>query len=243
MSRRAARRGRVGGVPVLVITSPLQIPGIAAWYRMDLLVTQAGTVSAWGDSSGTGDANKNLAQATAGKRPTYTASDAAYNNQPTASYAAASLQELDSAAWAAALVQPYTIFVVGNDAGAGTPGWVSNAASGAGAINYGNGSANMNAYAGSFLSSTLGANAAKKMVGALYSGASSAIWENSSTATATGNAGAASLTDIVVGANPGSGIFLNGKIAEVVVYSRALNAMETRALVAYFAARYAMAIS
>lgn len=242
MNRRFERRViRAGGAPVLVITSPLQITGIAAWYRMDLLVTQAGTVSAWGDSSGTGDANKNLAQATGGKQPTYTATDAAYNNKPTASYASASLQELDSAAWAAALTTPYTIFVVGNYDGVGTSQGLVGDSTGLVQFVFGNGATGINAFSGSFLNYAASDSAAKKVVAAVF-GASGSLYDTSKTVKASGSTGTYSLTRAFIGVDAGAH-YLNGKIAEVIIYSRALSGSEINAVLNYCALRYAITLT
>ena len=231
----------MGGIAGISITSPLQLSGIAAWYRMDLLVTQAGTVSAWGDSSGTGDANKNLAQATAGKRPTYTAADAAYNNQPTATYAAASLQELDSAAWAAALTAPYTMFVVGNSDGAATAQGLVGDPTNVVQFVLRNGGAGINIYAGAFLNAGMADSASPKIWAAVVNGASSTIYDSAKTAKATGNAGSNSLSRVFAGVDA-TGHYLNGKIAEIIVYSRALSAAEINAVMNYCGSRYAITV-
>lgn len=240
MNRRVSRRSTRVPSGILAITSPLQIPGIAAWYRMDLLVTQAGTVSAWGDSSGTGDANKNLAQATAGKRPTYTAADAAYNNQPTATYAGASLQELDSAAWSAALSAPYTVFVVGNyDGGVGAEGWVGDSTNLVQLV-INNGGTGTGAYSGAFIQSGMANAATPKIICAVF-GTSGAIYDTARTARATGTTGTNALSRIFVGVDAG-GHYINGTIAEVIVYSRALSAAEINAVMNYCGNRYAITV-
>lgn len=231
-----------GGGSSVSTFSPIAITGIAAWWRGDLGKTIATGVSQWNDQSGIGDTNRNLVQAVGAKQPTVNATDAAYNNQTTLSFASASSQQLDSAGnWSAALSQPYSIFLVGQDGGAGFQGWASNTASSV-AINYGNGSANMVMYAGSFLASTLGAVATPKMVGATFDGASSKIYESARTPRNTGAAGATALAQLTLGANPGAGIFLNGKIAEAVVYSKALSVGEIDSLSTYFSSRYGLTI-
>jgi hypothetical protein len=229
-----------GGASLFV---PTDITGIAGWWRADLLVTQAAlAVSAWGDSSGSGDASRILVQSVAGKKPTINATDAAYNNQSTLSFASASSQQLDSTgAWVSALSQPYTIFLVGQDGGAGFQGWASNTGSSV-QISYGNGSANMVMYAGSFLASNQGASSSPKVVGAVFNGATSDIYEGARTPRATGDAGATALAQLTIGAIPGAGLFLNGKIAECVVYSKALSAPEIDQLCTYLTDRYAIGI-
>jgi len=230
---------RMPGGPLF---TPAFISGLAGWWRADRGVTIATGVSQWNDQSGIGDTNRNLVQAVGAKQPTVNATDAAYNNQTTLSFASASSQQLDSAGnWSAALSQPYSIFLVGQDGGAGFQGWASNTASSV-SISYGNGSANMVMYAGSFLASNQGASSSPKMVGAIFDGATSKIYENARTPRNTGAAGATALAQLTLGANPGGGIFLNGKIAEAVVYSKVLSAAEIDQLCTYFTGRYALAI-
>jgi hypothetical protein len=89
-----------------------QLPNFAAWYRADLGVTLNGsTVSAWADQSGSGDSNRNLAQATAGNQPTYVAADSTFNGQPTLSFGGA--HWLVSGTWASPPSAPTTVYLVG----------------------------------------------------------------------------------------------------------------------------------
>ncbi len=223
--------------------APTSITGLELWVRGDLGVTQvAGAVSSWADQSGKGDANRNLVQSVAGKKPTLNAIDAAWNNQATLSFASASSQQLDSAGnWAPALAQPFTLILVGEDGGAGFQGWASNTASSL-QVNYGNGSADMVGYAGSFLASNQGGTSARKMVAVSFNGVSSAIYENARTARATGAIGATGLDQLTLGCCPGVGIYLNGKLAEALVYSKVLSPGEIDALCSYLASRYSLTI-
>jgi ribosomal protein S18 acetylase RimI-like enzyme len=84
--------------------------GATAWYRADLEWAAA----LWEDQIDD-DPNKDLVQAAGGAQPTRTASDPAFGNQSTINFAGA--QNMASIAWASALVQPSTMFVVGRDDG------------------------------------------------------------------------------------------------------------------------------
>jgi hypothetical protein len=64
------------GTPLSLITS---VP-VIQWVRGDLGVTQAGTVSQWDDQTTNA---YHFTQATSGKRPVYTATDATLGNLPT----------------------------------------------------------------------------------------------------------------------------------------------------------------
>jgi hypothetical protein len=209
---------------------------------MDLLVTQAGTVSAWGDSSGTGDANKNLTQATGAKRPTYNATDAAYNNQPTASYVAASSQELDSTAWAAALTAPYTLFAVGNGDGTASAQGIVGDSTNLVQLVLNNGGTGPTIYAGTSLPASTANSSSPRIWCAVVNGASGAIYENSRTAKATGATGTNALSRTMIGVDA-TAHFHNGKIAEVIVYSRALSSAEISAVLRYCSTRYAIALT
>lgn len=60
--------------------TPKSIANLAAWYRADLGITLNGsTVSAWADQSGNGN---NVTQGTANKQPLFVASDSNVNNKP-----------------------------------------------------------------------------------------------------------------------------------------------------------------
>ena len=69
---------RAGGGVIPAAFSPITVANNKAWYRADL----GASVSAWLDQSGTGDANKNAAQAVGAIQPSLAAS-AAFNNQQT----------------------------------------------------------------------------------------------------------------------------------------------------------------
>ncbi len=80
--------------------SPLSLAPLA-WYRSDLVTESGGVVSAWPDQSGNGH---HLTQADAGKRPAYSASDAAFGGKPSINF-----DETDDLLTSAAtIVQPDT---------------------------------------------------------------------------------------------------------------------------------------
>jgi hypothetical protein len=84
---------------------------------------------------------------------------------------------------------------------------------------------------------------AKHVFAAVANGASSAVYvDDSQNANATGTAGD-SWNAIEVGATLGGNNLLNGKVAEIITYSRALSASERKTLFAYLGARYGIATS
>lgn len=93
----------------------------AFWLQHGVGVTHiAGKVTAWLDSSGSGDANKNATGTGTGvARPTYNAADSAWNNLPTVSLNSSLAEYLYTGTWAAPLVAPFTIILLGqSDEGA-----------------------------------------------------------------------------------------------------------------------------
>jgi hypothetical protein len=76
----------------------------------------------------------------------------------------------------------------------------------------------------------------------VFDGASSSLAANGGTA-ATGNIGVRAVDGFTIGATRNSDGFLNGDIAEVIAYSRVLNAAERRIVENYLSARYAIAIT
>lgn len=91
-SGRVASSGRVAMASR--ITSPLDLPNLAYWFRADLGVsTTGGKVTNWLDQSGNGH---HVSQSTDSQRPTFNASDANFNNQSTFTFANASSTQLDN---------------------------------------------------------------------------------------------------------------------------------------------------
>lgn len=223
------------------IFTPASVSGVLAWYRADLGVTTSTGVSGWSDQSGSGDAGRNLTQATGTKQPSVNASDASYKNKPTLSFASGSGQYLTSGAWSTgSMSEPYTIFIVGNDDGTSTNQvFVDNqiGASGESLLwNLGG------VYAVGAVSSGIAASATPKVIIAQHNGASSSINVSASTATPI-SAPSETMTGITAGASIAPGTYLNGKIAEMAFWARALTPTEVAALNTYAHNRYGILIS
>jgi len=228
----------------ILILNPLAIPNCVAWYRADLGVTIATGVSAWADQSGSGDANKNVAQATGSKQPTRNTSDAAYNLKPTLSFASAALQNLASGAWAVAPPKPCTVFFVGNDDGSATnQAAIDDLASYGMLLETNEGAAvGFDIYAGAQLNSGVARSASPRVYGAIFNGATSQTFVSANTASATGAAGTAGATGITLGSTHNNASYWNGKLAEIAVYNRVISASEISQLNAYLGTRYAITI-
>lgn len=225
--------------------NPTSLSGLAAWYRADLGVTVATGVSAWADQSGNGDANRNIAQATAGKQPTLTASDAAYNNKPTLSFLRASAQGLTAGGlWSIALAQPYTLFACGNTDGVAPQQDFCDGFASGNRCEFGGVGAFESVFAGASTVTAAAAMSAKGVFAALVNGATSNLYASAVTPIATGlNPGSVSVTALNLGyAFDNASDALNGKIAEFIVYNRALKSAEIFAVMSYLGSRYTITI-
>jgi len=218
--------------------SPRNISGLALWLRADKGVTIATGVSSWADQSGNGNT---ATQATGSAQPTRNASDASYNNQATLSFASAASQFLATGA-TPSLSQPFSIVVVGNDSGAAA---IQALADDKAATLYfaNNGSGHYYLSGGLNVTTNAAASNTPKVLIATINGASTTIRLSAATPDVTGNIGAATLTGVSIGCI-GNGVsgFLNGKIAEVAVYSKALSVAEVAAINNYANKRYGISI-
>ena len=219
--------------------SPPLLSGLQLWLRADKGITIATGVSSWQDQSGIGDPNRNVVQPTGGNQPTYTASDSVYNNKPTLGFASASSQTIASGVWTSGLTNPETIFYVGNDDGTTTRQFYITTTPG-GNPNFEHLTTEM--YNGN-LPKTITTSAAS-VVGGVYDGTSSSLYVNTTTPV-TGDAGVApaTMTKIFLGSNVASGLFLNGKMAEVIIYNRTLSTAEIVAVLSYLSFRYNVSVS
>lgn len=211
-----------------------------AWWRSDLLVTQSGNVSAWGDSSGVGDANRNAAQGTGANQPIYNATDANFSNNPSLTFEAN--DKLITGTWSAAIAQACTVFLCARQdaAVAGRYAFDSLADPPQFAL-FGDGAYASHQYAGTDNSV---ANSAGTHVWILeYNGASSKQFIDSTTATVTGDASTNGATGISIG-NYASGTANGGwTIAELGVYSSILSAGNRALLTNYLGTRYGVTIT
>jgi hypothetical protein len=219
---------------------PTNISNCILWLRADKGTTIATGVSQWNDQSGNGH---NVTQSTGSKQPTLNASDSNYNYQSTLSFASANAQVMLSSAWSNN--QPTTIFVVGNMSGSNGGeaffDWTSTELT----IYNGNSGTHVVAYAGVGVSGTISSTSVPAAYAAIYNTTSSSIYQNNSQiALATGDAGSSNGTgQMSVGALVGTVDFLNGKIAEMLVYSGVLSTSNIQQVFAYFGSRYALSVS
>ncbi len=226
------------------LLDPSAISNLITWFKADALSLSDNTpVSSWSPSSG---AETAALTASGANRPVYRTNRV--NSLPSVVFTATSSQNMDTGAWVTARPVPNTVFFVGKFtttngnfytgrsgvfcyAGAGAGGTLT---TGAGATNEMTSSASLG---------TTNFNVA----GVMYNGTSSAIYLNSRTPTTAGTTGtgaAASLPGLRLGTNSaGTGTFLDGEIAEILVYNRALTSTEITSVVTYLGGKYNIAIA
>lgn len=235
------------GTGAVLKAVPLRVSGLKAWFRADLGITLNGSnVSAWADQSGTGDANKHLTQGTAANQPLWAASDASYNGKPTLTFDGIS-EQMASGTWAAALTQPHTIYCVGQNANAGVyRNFVDGITTGARSIARARaGGARAGFYAGTADVDGTSTTNVPRVITYVFSGAASALYNVSTgTSETAASPGTQGFTGMRVGSDwNATGQYLDGKIAEIIIYSGAHD-LATRTLIRdYLAARYGITIT
>lgn len=101
----AASPGAMGGPGFGLSTfSPADLSPFG-WYRADVATIDGGVVSSWTDQSGNG---RHLTQATAGRRPVRTASNAGLGNRPSIDFDG----DNDQLRWTGTMGQPLHYFMV-----------------------------------------------------------------------------------------------------------------------------------
>lgn len=232
----------VGTPPI----QPSSIPNLALWTRADMGITAS--VSAWTDQSGSGDANRNVVQATASHQPFRNPNNAAGNGQPSIHFTQNPFEYLSMVGtWSnAPIAQPYTMIVVGSDSGSGTNVFLGD---------YNGDNWYLTGYGG-FYGASVGAtllgttpdSTSLKVIMIEANDPSSTIRVNDLTAEAftsgSGSAGFGNLPQFQVGgASMGSAGPLLGDIFEVIVYRGLISSSNRSALIkGYLAPRYGLTI-
>ncbi len=229
------------------IFTPSNIPGLTAWYDAALGVTKDGgnRVSAWANQVA-GDANTNLAQATAGYQPLWNTSDPNLNSKPSITFAKARSDELVSGTWSTPLAQPATWLVIGrltsfSATGAtvlsGHVGGYENAI----AWYTSNGTSVL--YAGTSLFSTTAYTAPLNFIRvSVFNGTNSRDYVNT-VSPLIGNAGTQGIQVLRVGGSPGTTAYdFDGEVTEILAYNRALTDDEIESLIDYAQNKYGVSI-
>lgn len=217
--------------------SPSQLSLLKVWIRADDVAGADGAaVSAWADQSGNGN---NFAQGTGANQPLIKHS--ILNGHKVVRFDGSN-DFMKTAAFGAALSQPTTIFTVGKAVGTAvaqtfhdgiavgnrhllqkttTPQWLSNAGS---SISGGTADDSFHVFS------------------SVYDGANSAVYRDG-TLVASGNAGAHTLTGVIIGARyDETAQRLNGDIAELIVVNRLMTNQERKQVSRYLGQKYALSV-
>lgn len=213
--------------------TPATPSGLLLWLRADLGVTIGTGVSAWADQSGSGN---NVSQATGSKQPTLNASDAAYNNQKTLTFASASTQVMQSAALAGGSLSTFTAMIVGNDDG--TNAYYLSDIPGNTYVVYTQ-FGDYRAAGTVALDSGVAIATGPRVFIIVCNGASSSIFISANTAKASGNLGTTTFASVDLGY---AGNYLNGKIAEVAIWNGVKTPTDINNALAYAGSRYGISI-
>lgn len=217
------------------VTLPSQVPDLKAWFDADaaetIVTNQPGQVIRWLDKSGEGNA---IAIPPAGIAPLTGANTINEKNVITFSGAESLFRDNFNGG---ALGQPNTMFIVLrlSDDAVDTDIFIDSTFSNQRNALFATPVRGLSMYGGALISSN--ADAIKTghpyLFGAEFNGAMSKGYINKAL-TLMGNAGPQSMGGIILGASSFNQNHLNGDIAEVCIYNRKLNEVETKALQDYF---------
>lgn len=214
---------------------PTDIAGNVLWLRADLGITIGTGVSTWADQSGN---SANATQATGSKQPTV--ASAQINGRDALHFVAASSQYMTGSF--ASSITTATLFVVGNQS-ADSQGYfeadpVNVVNTGLSTFNTGGSQFVRRTTTGHDATATASLNANQVITGMVQSTRTD-IWTNGTAGTAnTDTVTLASLNNYRIGSIAQDLFFLNGYIAEVIVYNSALSSSDRQKVEAYLRNRW-----
>lgn len=195
------------------------------------------------DLSGLGNASRNLVVV---GTPTFTLTDAAFNNYPTYAFPNATAPALVSGPWSTALAQPATIYVVGQG-GAAITAFFMDGIDVANRMAVATVGSQLGCFGGTgfILANISFAYNAKHITCSILNGASSSFYvDGFTTAAATGNTGTNGIAGITIGNSYNLLTAAGGlKVAEVVVFSGAHTLPQRSRMMKYLGARYGVQVS
>lgn len=222
----------------VAITAPTNIAGCFAWYRADLGITLSSSfVTDWADQSGN---NRNFTQATPAIRPTYVVSSASFNNKPVLVFGGS--HYMQTVAFGA-LLQPFTYYIVGkaNNVASYFLGSLTGGVNEVGLLANIGGNfvlyAGVTALSNNSLSTTL---IPQTMCGIFNAANSLGYIDNSVTDILTShNVSTNTPTGFTLGATYIPSNYLDGYIAEIIVYSGSHTTAQRTSVMQYLSGRYA----
>lgn len=223
---------------------PRGVGGLLTWFDANTLGLSDNTaVATWSPTAGIETAA--LAQATSGNRPVFRTGRV--NSRPAVVFTSANSQNLDTGAWAGKRSTPLTVLSVVK-AATGNLGNFYTGRTGVYAYLGNNTGTSWSIGAGNTaeVNTTITQNAWHVII-AVYNGASSGIYRDSHTVTQSGTTTTgtnSALPGLRLGTNStAASTFLDGEVAELAVWNRALTAAEITALANWAGDRYAISIS
>lgn len=238
--------GHSGAAPPF---TPLSLPGLLAWYDASMNVTQSsGNVTKWGDSSGSGDSNRD-ANGSSGQYPTLVSSDSTFNHQNSIDFASAGSQFLLTGTWSVPPTQPFTIWCVGTNDGGGSSQamWYDSLTLGAQVTLFGPGSGGVvDVFAGGSTFGVSQVTTSPLVMLVEFNGASSNLFiNNHSTAVASGSGGTNTIGGLTIGsASGGVGTtYLDGKISNIGVCQGILSTANKGNLFTWLGTKYGISVT
>ena len=230
-----------GGAPAYPWDTSIVTAGPKLWLRGDVVTLNSGNVSVWPDQSG--NAN-HVVQAVGANQPAWVANDATYNGKPTLNFVGS--KWMASAAFAAAIAQPCTWYVVGHSSSstADYRVFVDGIDANRHIITTNVTTGLLYAYAGSSANTDV-PGSSPHIHAVVVNGVASEYHLNSyGTSNVSATMGTNTLAGVTLGAiQGGAASFLNGTIAEVILFPGAHNAAQRKAVMSYLATRYARPIA
>lgn len=217
---------------------PDDVSGLVAWYRADTLgLADGAAVSSWPDSSGGG---RTLSQATSGKRPTFVTAGGLFNGLPCVRFAGTDDTLTNLAVAGISALAGITVIVVHRLATAGTADIVHLDA-GAG-VSMCRTHFEGSEYRAEFDSAgALGGGVSSRVANIAvthYDGAQVTALRGTSAHSRAAKTGAVTTTRIFLGSYRDSANYMDGDIAEVLIYNKALSPTERASVVKGLAAKY-----
>jgi hypothetical protein len=226
-----------------------QFPGsIVADYNADVGATVlGGNITQWLNQAPGASATSKLAPS--GSAPAYNTTDAGYNSHATVQWAGVAgtglITQGAADSWTPTVSQAFTIYCVGQSDQSSGQVFVGGQFAVASNISYI--AATVTQFQLFANTATVGAAATLTspcVMAAIVNGASSSIYvNNSQSALATGNPGAATLTGLCLGTYEAGTLILKGKIARVLIFNAAHTANQLKTLFTDLGARYAIAVT
>lgn len=213
--------------------SPANISDLIVWLDAALGITGA-DVSLWEDQSGNGN---DVSQATPGDRPLWNATDANLNNKPSLSFDGVS-EFLQRVSYVGGdIPQPNSVLVVYKfDDTAGTKTIFDGKTSRQNLLR-GEATA-LKMFGGVGIETIHTRNTSPHVIAAIFDDGDSDSFRDGIQGTPASTTGSTAMGGLVIGGDVNTANFLNGQIAEMLVYNKRLSGSELNLLGQYLAAKY-----